>query len=267
MTEEPSESLLALDEVWFHRGATPVLENLTLTVARGRFVGIIGPNGGGKTTLLRLILGLLRPTRGTIRVFDQVVNRPGQFGGAIAHVPQRSDVDWSFPTRVIDVVAMGSFGRLGLGRRVPRRVRDEAMERLDWLGISDLAQSQIGNLSGGQQRRAFIARALMGEPDLLLLDEPCAGLDQGAHSALIGQLRNLQRRLGLTVVMASHDIAELLNASDRIACIDRTLHWHDHPREISREMLESAYACELTAYHVHHNEICHEGGVGHDHTH
>lgn len=249
--------IIALDQVWFHRGTQTVLENVTLHVPEGSFTGLIGPNGGGKTTVLRLTLGLLRPSRGTVRVFGQPVERPGQFGSAIAYVPQRSEVDWSFPARVIDVVAMGAYGRLGLGRRVPRTVRDEALERLAWLGIEDLARRPIGRLSGGQQRRALLARALMGAPRLLLLDEPCAGLDTASHRLLITQMRDLQRRLGITVFMVSHDIGELVGAADRIACLHRTLHWHDRADLLSAEVLADVCACELSAYRARHGEICH----------
>jgi zinc transport system ATP-binding protein len=249
--------MIDVDHVWFHRGAQAVLEDITLRIEERSFAGIIGPNGGGKTTLVKLLLGLLRPSRGAVRLLGEEIRRPGQFGHVIGYVPQRSDVDWAFPARVIDVVAMGSYGRLGLGRRVPRSVRAEALDRLRWLGIEDLAQRSIGRLSGGQQRRTFIARALMGEPRLLLLDEPAAGLDTASHTALLEQLRALQRQLGLTVVMVSHDIGELISAADRIACVNRTLHWHDAPQHLSDEILAGVYACELSAYRVHHHEICH----------
>ncbi len=257
MDEPHGPPVIECEHVWCRREGRVVLEDISLTVAERRFVGIIGPNGGGKTTLLRLVLGDLRPAGGCVRVFGETVRRPGQFGDAISCVPQRSDIDWSFPARVGDVVAMGAYGRLGLGRRVSRAVRAEAAERLDWLGLSALAERPIGRLSGGQQRRVFIARALMGEPRLLLLDEPCAGLDTAAQRTLLDHLRDLQRRLGLTVVMVSHNIGELSRAADRIACIDRTLHWHDASDLISEEVLRDVYACELEAHRVRHSEICH----------
>jgi zinc transport system ATP-binding protein len=258
MSDSGARDVVTFDHVWFHRGPQVVLEDVSLAVPERCFVGVIGPNGAGKTTVVRLTLGLLRPTRGEVRVFGEVVQGPGQFGSAIGYVPQRSDIDWSFPTRVIDVVSMGAYGRLGLLRRVTRQIRQEAMERLEWLGIAGLARKPIGNLSGGQQRRTFVARALMGEPRLLLLDEPAAGLDTATHQQLLVQLRALQRRLGLTVVMVSHEIGELISAADRIACLSRTLHWHAAADLLSDEVLRDVYACELSAYRVHHHEICHE---------
>jgi zinc transport system ATP-binding protein len=256
MTTAAATDVIALENVWFSHGDVPVLEDVSLRIEAGTFTGIIGPNGGGKTTLLKLVLGLLRPGRGAVKVFGEIVHGPGRGADRIGHVPQRSDVDWTFPARVVDVVMMGGFQR----GRSARELRQEAEQRLRWLGMDNLAQRQIGRLSGGQQRRVFLARALMGQPKLLLLDEPCAGLDQETHRAFIRQLRDLQQRLGLAVVMVSHDIGELASASDRLACLSRRLHWHDAADLISDEILSDVYACELEAYRVRHQEICPEHG-------
>ena len=266
-TDPSSEIIVAVDDVTFAWREVPVLNHCELKVPAGVFLGLIGPNGGGKTTLIKLILGLLRPQSGTVRVFGRPAASLGSSRRLIGYVPQRSEVDWSFPATVRDVVLMGAFSTAGIMRRVPLELRERAEQVMELTGIADLADRPIGKLSGGQQQRAFVARALLPEPRLMLLDEPTVGVDTGGQEAFFNLLRDMQQRFSLTIIMSSHDLQHIRHAADRLACVSRKVHWHDRSDLITAETLQSLYACELDAflsheqkYHVH--GVCSEDEAG-----
>jgi len=189
------EALITLTDVGFTYGASPVLSGVDYEVDRGQFTGIVGPSGSGKTTLLRLLLGTLRPTRGT------VVREPDL---AISYVPQLETVNWNFPVTVSDCVLM-SRKATRLIPRPTRAERAEVGEVLDRLGIADLADRHIRDLSGGQQQRMFLARALMRRPNLLLLDEPTSGVDVQTRHEVLHLLADLNEQ-GLAIVLTTHDL-------------------------------------------------------------
>jgi ABC-type Mn2+/Zn2+ transport system ATPase subunit len=191
-------------------GRRAVLSGLSFSVAEGDFLGLVGPNGAGKTTVLRAILGTLRPMSGT------VARAPGlRFG----YVPQRDQVDYNFPLRVLDVVLMGRYDRIGLGRRPGADDRRRALAALEHVGIPDLAERPLKDLSGGQKQRALIARALVGEPNVLVLDEPTNGMDLVSTTQILGLVRELHERDRLTVIMVSHALNEVANYVERIALV------------------------------------------------
>lgn len=192
----------------YHRRA--VLRDLTFQILEGDFLGIVGPNGAGKTTILRTFLGSLRPLSGTVTI------APGLRYG---YVPQREQVDSIFPLSVLDVVLMGRYDRVGLGRRPGREDREHALAALDKVGIRPLAGAQLSELSGGQKQRALIARALVGEPNVLVLDEPTTGMDLVATTQILGLARDLHENSGLTIVMVSHALNEVANYVERIALV------------------------------------------------
>ncbi|MBI5895430.1 MAG: ATP-binding cassette domain-containing protein, partial [Desulfobacterales bacterium] len=166
--------LIQAKDVWFAYNHENVLEGISFEVAPNDFVAMIGPNGGGKTTLLKLLLGLLDPTRGTVRIFGQP---PRQVSDRVGYVPQHAAINPHFPVSVLDVVLTGC---LKPGAKWPRTTpaqRRSAREALARMGVADLAERRVGDLSGGQRQRVFIARALVGEPRILFLDEPTAGID------------------------------------------------------------------------------------------
>ncbi|HET6765182.1 MAG TPA: metal ABC transporter ATP-binding protein [Longimicrobiaceae bacterium] len=191
-------------------GRRTILSGLDFAVPEGDFLGLVGPNGAGKTTVLRGILGSLRPLEGTIE---------RSAGLRFGYVPQRDQVDYSFPLRVLDVVMMGRYDRIGLGRRPGADDRRRAMAALEHVGIADLAERQLGDLSGGQKQRTLIARALVGEPNLLILDEPTNGMDLVSTTQILGLVRELHERDGLTVIMVSHALNEVANYVERIALV------------------------------------------------
>ena len=187
-----------------------VLRGINLDILEHDFLGIEGPNGSGKTTILRTFLGALKPLAGSMTI------APGlRFG----YVPQRDVVDTLFPLQVLDVVMMGRYDRIGLGRRPSATDRELARSALDRVGIAHLADRPLTSLSGGQRQRALIARALVGEPNVLVLDEPTNGMDLVATTQILGLVRDLHERTGITVVMVSHALNEVANYVERIALV------------------------------------------------
>jgi len=202
--------LVRFDRVALGYGRRTVLAGLDFAVEDGDFLGLVGPNGAGKTTVLRAILGTLPAQRGA------VTRAPGlRFG----YVPQRDQVDYHFPLRVLDVVLMGRYDRIGLGRRPTAADRERAVAALDHVGIAALAGAPLKDLSGGQKQRTLIARALVGEPNVLVLDEPTNGMDLVSTTQILGLVRDLHDRDGLTVIMVSHALNEVANYVERIALV------------------------------------------------
>jgi manganese/zinc/iron transport system ATP- binding protein len=180
----------------------PVLWDIDLDVPPGVLAGIIGPNGAGKSTLIKTILGLVRPAAGHVYIHGRPYSDQRR---RVGYVPQRSSVDWDFPTTALDVVTMGLYGRLGWLRRPGRSHQELAREALDSVGMSDFADRQISQLSGGQQQRVFLARALVQDSDVYFLDEPLAGVDAVTEHAIMDILREL-RAGGKTVIAVHHDL-------------------------------------------------------------
>jgi zinc transport system ATP-binding protein len=213
----------------FSYGGATVLEGVDLEVSAGEFLGLVGPNAGGKSTLLKLVLGLLRPQAGRIRVLG---HEPGEVGQRIGYVPQYPSFPRDFPITVEQVVLLG---RLGAGRTggwlaalIPgaygQADRDAATRALREVEALDLAQRQIGSLSGGQLQRVLLARALTGDPDLLILDEPTANIDQRLEGEVFDLLKRLNERM--TILVVSHDVAFVSGYVSRVACLNRTLVCH-----------------------------------------
>jgi ABC-type Mn2+/Zn2+ transport system ATPase subunit len=201
-------TLVRFDRATLGYGRRAVLSDLSFEIPEGDFLGLVGPNGAGKTTVLRAILGTHRPMSG------QVIVAPGlRFG----YVPQRDSVDYGFPLKVIDVVLMGRYDRIGLARRPTKQDRELALKALDHVGISGLANQHLSSLSGGQKQRALIARALVGDPTLLVLDEPTNGMDLVSTAQILSLVRELHERDRLTVLMVSHALNEVANYVSRIA--------------------------------------------------
>ena len=212
------------------------LDDVTFTVEQGCLAGLVGPNGSGKSTLLRVILGLHKPWRGEVRI----VGREGSGArGHIGYMPQSELVDWSFPVTALDVVLMGRYGRLGLMRRPGPRDRQEAMAALERVRLADLSQRLIGELSGGEQRRMLIARALAQDADLILLDEPLAGLDATAQHDLLALLDDL-RREDKTLFVATHDLSCVAANFDHAVLLNRRVVAFGRPAEVFTEELLSA---------------------------
>jgi manganese/zinc/iron transport system ATP- binding protein len=203
-------SLVTFDRATLGYGRRAILSDISFEIPEGDFLGLVGPNGSGKTTVLRTLLDTLPPLAG------RVTRAPGlRFG----YVPQRDQVDYNFPLKVVDVVLMGRYDRIGLGRRPTDRDRKQALAALDQVGIADLADRSLVNLSGGEKQRTLIARALVGEPNFLVLDEPTNGMDLVSTTQILGLVRELHEVNRLTVLMVSHALNEVVNYVERIALV------------------------------------------------
>lgn len=202
----------------FSYGDTPVLKNVNLTVNSGDFVGLIGPNGGGKTTLLKLILGFLKPDSGSIEVFG----KPPQASlPLIGYVPQALRFDKQFPISVMDVVLSGRLAHLPWYGVYSQEDRKKALDALEMVGITNLKDRAFGNLSGGQAQRCLIARALVSNPKLLLLDEPTANVDSQVEADIYQLLKQLQHKL--TIVMVTHDLQAVISHVQQVFCVQNSV--------------------------------------------
>ncbi|MDD2903547.1 MAG: metal ABC transporter ATP-binding protein [Syntrophales bacterium] len=255
------EVAVDLRDVWVFYNGLPALEEVNLEIQTGKYVGVLGPNGAGKSTLLKVILGLLVPARGQVRVYGEIPQKLRHRGEVVGYLPQRPLNNPHFPVSVLDVVLMGRYGRVGLVRRPSLRDREIALMNLERVGIPHLAGRTIGEVSGGEQQRVFIARALCVEPRLLVLDEPTVSLDACAQDEVFEMVNRLKDELQLTVLMVSHDIGGVARHVDDIVCINRRIHVHQAP-PIGRLGLESAFGCSVE--YLFHGEIPHRVVKVHD---
>ncbi len=246
----------------------PVLENIDLSLPTGSLTAVVGPNGGGKSTLLKLIAGLLKPWSGTVEVFG---GRPGEHARSVAYVPQAEAVDWSFPVAAGDVVMMGRYPRLGPLRRPGAADHAAVARALEQVGMTPFARRQIGALSGGQRRRVFLARALASEPDLYLLDEPVTGVDNATQEDLMGVL-DAEAGAGKTVIATTHDLASAAQHFRAIVAINRTIIVHgDASLVLDADVLLRTYGGHLLFVgdravlidDAHHHDEAHGGEVHH----
>jgi zinc transport system ATP-binding protein len=199
------DSIISMDQVSFHYEGRNVIDHLDLTILQRDFVGLIGSNGVGKTTLLKLIVGLLKPSSGEIRLFGQPIS---QFNGwdRIGYVPQKNMLNPLFPATVKEVVMSGLYSKNRMLKRMKIEDQDKCNEALHALGIEDLADIRIGKLSGGQQQRVFLARSLINNPELLILDEPTIGIDAETQESFFHMIKHMHQRHNITFLMVSHDV-------------------------------------------------------------
>ncbi len=245
---EKDESAIVIKGLWFSYDGYCVLEDVNLSIPQGDFVSVVGPNGGGKTTLLRLVLGLLRPSRGEIRVFGVT---PEEARPRTGYMPQHAQLDPQFPATVMDVALMG---RLGQGRPFgpySKRDKEAVVTALEQVGLRDLHKKSFASISGGQRQRLFIARALAGEPDLLLLDEPTANLDVVMEGDLYELLQTLNQRM--TVVMVSHDLGFVSKLVKSVVCVKCQV--SSHPTsEITGEIIDAMYGSPMRIVRHDHGD-------------
>jgi len=223
-----------LEHICFDYGGERVLDEVSLRIDRGDFLGIIGPNGAGKSTLLRVLLGLLRPSCGHARLFGTDVPQFREWQ-RVGYVPQKAVAfEARFPASVFEVVVSGRVRRAGLGRRFAAPDHEATQRALETVGMLPFRERLIGRLSSGQQQRVLIARALVSHPDLLVLDEPTVGVDVDAQEQFYNLLHRLNRELGTTLVLVSHDIGVIAQEVTRLACLNRTMVFHGSPEEAVR---------------------------------
>lgn len=222
----------------------PALEEATFSIPRGAMVGILGPNGGGKSTLLKAILGLVPTGRGEARILGSPVGR--RVRALVGYVPQSEDVDWKFPVSAFDVAMMGRVPSMGLLRRPRARDRELARQALKTVGMEKHAGSLVGELSGGQQQRVFLARALAQEAEVLLLDEPVSGVDAPSQDEIFDLLHRLQGE-GKTALLTSHDISFVGERCDLALLLNQQVVALGKPGEVlTRELLSQTYGTDVS---------------------
>jgi zinc transport system ATP-binding protein len=237
-----------------------VLRDLNFAIPAGDYVAVLGPNGGGKSTLLKLILGVLTPVRGEVRVFG---GPPREAVRHIGYMPQSTGMARQLPVTVLDVALMGLLGATGRGPRFSPAERDRAEAALERTGMLDLRDRLVSDLSGGQRQRAYIARALVADPQLLILDEPTASVDAEGRCSLLELLAELNRTM--TILYVSHDLSIVAGGVRSVICVNRTLHLHGRP-EVTRDMLTMMYggghSCPVEIFT--HGEVPHRVVPRHD---
>ncbi len=226
MSVDHNKNIIEIRDLSFSYGENKVLDSVNLDIHSGDYLGIIGPNGGGKTTLLKLILGLLTPTSGSI---SKKIH-------SVGYVAQKATTfDTNFPITVREVVAMGRIGHLGLFHGATAKDKELIDWALDQVDLKEFQNKLIGNLSGGQQQRAFIARALAQKPEIIFLDEPTSGVDTFSQEQFYKLLKKMNRDLDITLVLVSHDIDVVTAEVTEVACINQGLIYHGSPEGFVKE--------------------------------
>ncbi len=255
-----------LKKVTVSLNGRPVLENITLQIQEGEFWGIIGPNGGGKTTLLRTILGIIKPRGGEVRVLG-ISPKEAVKRGWLGYLPQRM-TGRNFPVSALEVVMLGECNRSNFFKPFQREEREAALHALRLVGLEGKSQEPFPQLSGGEQQRVLIAMALASQPRVLLLDEPNTGVDVVAQEGLYQVLRRLREELSLTILMVTHDVGVISHFVDRIACLNTTIHFSGDPwGAMECDLLEKLYGEPVDVF-VHHPQCqgCHVlRSKSHDH--
>lgn len=248
VTEPSRPAALEVRELWTGYQKEPVLTGVSFRVERSTMIGVIGPNGSGKSTLIKTILGLVKPWSGEISVLG---GTPLDQRRKIGYTPQTEAVDWDFPVTVADVALMGLYSGRGILRRTTSEDREASMAALSRVSMYGLRDRLIGELSGGQRRRVLLARALAHNPDLLLLDEPMAGLDATAQHQLLDLLDELRSNEGTTVVLSTHDLSCVSSRCDQAACLNRRLVAFGPPSAVLNEkVLGETFGTHLLLVHL-----------------
>lgn len=226
-------------------GPVPALLDISVTIPQGQLVGIIGPNGSGKSTFIKSLLGFLRPDFGDISLFGEPIENAK---GRVAYVPQRGAVDWDFPVTVREVALMGRYAKRPIWQNLTAEDRDIADEALEMVRMSDLRNRQIGQLSGGQQQRVFMARAMAQGGDILLLDEPFAGVDAATEHAILDVLERTKAS-GRTLVVVHHDLTTAAEYFDTIMLLKQRLFAYGTPEQVLHpELLSQVYEGKLRVF-------------------
>ena len=243
--------IASLERVWANYGGVAALEDVNLAIKKNEFLGILGPNGGGKTTLLKVILGLVKPEKGTVKLFGKT---PEQGRKDAGYVPQYTNFDKNFPISVFEVALMGRLEKRGLLKGYSKADLQKTEDALKTVGMLELGNRQISQLSGGQLQRVLVARALASQPKLLLLDEPMNSIDQATQKSFYDLLGKLKKKMSIVIV--THDITAISIHVNRIACLNQKLYYHGSLGKGIKQ-LEKTYQCpiELIAHGVPHRVL------------
>lgn len=241
--------IVQVSELSYRYDKEKVLDHINLSIPEGSFLAIVGPNGSGKSTLLKLMLGLLKLQKGSIQLFGQDINKFRE-QHKIGFVSQKANsFNTGFPATVFEVVSSGLTKKLGLFRFRGKAENKKVMEAIRSVGMEEFAARNIGELSGGQQQRVFIARALVSEPELLILDEPTVGVDAANVNSFYEMLEKLNKQQGITLLLVTHDIGTISDKVTDVACLNKNMHFHGSTEEF--EQLKVNELSEIYGHDVH----------------
>ena len=251
-----TSKVIEFENVSFSYEDHPVLSRAAFAINKGDFFVLMGPNGGGKTTVVKLILGLLRPDAGHVRLFGREAGTSKELQ-KVGYVPQKvSNFDQNFPATVFEAASMGRFAKIGIMHRVSKSDYAAVEKALDDVGMLGARDKRVGDLSGGQQQRVFIARALAAEPEILILDEPVAGVDSESQARFYELLKRLNRERGMTLVLVSHDAGQITKMSGsvtKLACVNVSVSVHDISKGIKKAKLICSYPADFEGVPHHHD--------------
>lgn len=249
LSKHPCTPIIEVKNVSFGYTGREVLSHVSFSVNQGEMVGLIGPNGGGKTTLIKLLLRLLPLTKGHITLFGKDIASFHNWNN-ISYIPQKATFfDQQFPATVLEIAMLGRVPKAGLCTPLTRNDREKTIEALQLMGMQAFANEKIGNLSGGQQQRVLIAKAIAGKPDILIMDEPTTGVDANAEKRFYELLRTINKTTGLTLLIISHDIYTLSKYVENIECLNRTL--RSCPAQLFKTKRDIEHLEETLFSHVH----------------
>lgn len=241
------QEVIKLENVTYRYNSDLVLENISFKADQGDLLGIIGPNGAGKTTLFSLILGLLEGYQGKITVFGEDIRNNRKILKKIGYIPQKNIIDQGFPATVEEIVSLGVF---------ERKTKDKIISAINTVGLLEQKHKRIGELSGGQQQRILIAKALVNEPQLLILDEPTTGIDLETQNKFYALLKKLNSENKITIILASHDLDAINKSANKIACVNRKMSFHGDAREFfGNEQLLKSYSESSMQAHMHLHKL------------
>lgn len=253
-----TNNLIQLDDVSFNYEQSIALEHISLEVGEGEFWALIGPNGSGKSTLINIILGLLQPTSGTVKLFGSEIES-FKHRERIGYVSQKSNsFNSGFPATVLEVVRSGLTRKVGMFKSFSKKDEQRTLEALSIVGMDTFAQRNMGELSGGQQQRVFIARALAGKPDLLIMDEPTVGIDQQNVASFYSMLNTLNREHGIAILLVTHEIDLVTDLATHVACLNRTIHFHGKQSDYKKmedDDVSRWYGHPVRRVHQHTDEV------------
>ena len=241
------QEVIKLENVTYRYNSDLVLEDISFKADQGDLLGIIGPNGAGKTTLFSLILGLLEGYQGKITVFGEDIRNNRKILKKIGYIPQKNIIDQGFPATVEEIVSLGVF---------ERKTKDKIISAINTVGLLEQKHKRIGELSGGQQQRILIAKALVNEPQLLILDEPTTGIDLETQNKFYALLKKLNSENKITIILASHDLDAINKLANKIACVNRKMSFHGDAREFfGNEQLLKSYSESSMQAHMHLHKL------------
>jgi zinc transport system ATP-binding protein len=242
------QSIVEIEHLSFYYNKQLVLDDITMQIPKGAFIGLVGPNGSGKSTLLKCILGLLEPAKGSIKLFEKPMGKFNDWH-KIGYVSQKANsFNTGFPATVFEVVSTGLVSQKGLFARLNSHDRKKIEHAIQAVGMGEYVKKNIGELSGGQQQRVFIARALVSEPELLILDEPTVGVDAQTVQNFYQMLGSLNKENNITLLLVTHDVGTITDKVSHVACLNRHLHFHGDTNEFSKQ---KDILSEFYDHHVH----------------